>query len=149
MFWQPMAGDSVFPIQRNINKKLTITPRFELSSQDIFVTLELNQYSYEISKQGENILKEKFSYFKNLSGRLLVEGFVYKSGNREELRIESLMRAQAVSKYIANNFNIDPGQVIAIGYGNDWMQPGMQPVNNWPIQNITSGIVIKMMPEGY
>jgi OmpA family len=147
MYWRPMAGDSVFPIQKNINKKTSISPRFEISSQEIFVTQELNQFSYEISKQGEELLKEKFSYFKNMNGRMLVEGFILTSGNREELRIESLMRAQAISKYLVNIFKLDQNQVIAIGYGNDWLQPGMQPVKSWPQKDITNGIILKMLPD--
>ncbi len=147
MYWRPMAGDSVYPIQKNITKKLAVSPRFEISSQDIFVSQELNQFSYEISKQGEELLKEKFSYFKNMNGRMLVEGFVLAIGNREELRIESLMRAQAISKYLANVFKLDQNQIIAIGYGNDWLQTGMQPIKSWPQKEITNGIILKMLPD--
>lgn len=147
IYWRPMAGDSVFPVQKNVNKKIAISPKFELSSQEIFVSLELNQFSYEISPQGEELLKEKFSYFKNMNGRILVEGFILTSGNREDLRIESLMRAQAISKYLANTFKLNQNQIIAIGYGNDWLQTGMQPVKNWPQKDITNGIILKMLPD--
>ena len=147
MYWRPMAGDSVYPVQKNINKKVAISPKFEISSQELFVSQDLNQFSYELSKQGEELLKEKFSYFKNMNGRMLVEGFILTSGNREELRIESLMRAQAISKYLANIFKLDQNQIIAIGYGNDWLQEGMQPVKNWPQKNIINGIILKMLPD--
>ncbi len=147
IYWRPMAGDSVYPIQKSVTKKIAISPRFEISSQDLFVTQELNQFTYEISKQGEELLKEKFSYFKNMNGRLLVEGFVLTTGNREELRLESLMRAQAISKYLANIFKLNQNQVIAIGYGNDWLQTGMQPVKSWPQKEITNGIILKMLPD--
>lgn len=147
MFWRPMAGDSVFPIQKNISKKIIISPKFELATHDIFTSLELNKYSFEISSQGEELLKEKFSYFKNFNGRLLVEGFILSSNNREELRIESLMRAQAVAKYLQDIFNLDEDKIIAIGYGNDWLKTGMQPVKSWPQKNISSGIVLRLMPN--
>jgi hypothetical protein len=147
MYWRPMSGDSVYPIQKYITKKIAISPRFEISAQELFVTQELNQFSYEISKQGEELLKEKFSYFKNMNGRMLVEGFILTPGNREELRIESLMRAQAISKYLTDVFKLDSNQIIAIGYGNDWLQTGMREVKSWPQKEITNGIVLKMLPD--
>ncbi|WP_397600717.1 OmpA family protein [Silvanigrella sp.] len=147
MYWRPMAGDVIFPVEKIINKKLTVSPKIELSFQDLFISVDLNQYSYELSKQGEEILKDKFEKFKNLNGKMLIEGFILTSGNREELRIESLMRAQSVSKYLANTFNINENQIISIGYVNDWIQSGMQPVKSWPNKEMTHGIVLRMIPE--
>ncbi|APJ04899.1 OmpA family protein [Silvanigrella aquatica] len=147
MYWRPMAGDSIFPLQKYVNKKISITPKFEISSQELFVSQDLNQFSYEISKQGEDLLKEKFDYFKHKNGRLLVEGFILAAGNSDDLRIESLMRAQTIAKYLSNTFNIDSNQIIAIGYGNDWLEKGMQPVKNWPNKNITNGIILKILPD--
>lgn len=147
MYWRPMTGDVVFPIQKNISKKLFVSPKVELSFQELFVSVDLNQYSYELSKQGEEILREKFEQFKNLNGRMLIEGFILTSGNREELRIESLMRAQSISKYLTNAFNIHESQIVSIGYGNDWLQKGMTPIKSWPNKTISHGITLRMMPE--
>ncbi|WP_338636094.1 OmpA family protein [Spirobacillus cienkowskii] len=147
LYWRPMVGDIVFPLQKVINKKIAISPKIELASEEIFISSELNQFSYEISKQGEELLKEIFEIFKNKRGRLIIEGYVLTSGNREDLRIESLMRAQAVLKFLANTFELDQTQIIAVGYGNDWFKPGMQRLKTWPKKNIISGITIKMLYE--
>ena len=147
MYWRPMAGDVIFPVEKTIHKKLTISPKIELSFQQLFISENLNQYSYELSKQGEEILKDKFEKFKNLNGKLLIEGFILKSGNREELRIESLMRAQSVSKYLTNEFNINENQIVSIGYGNDWLKTGMQPIKIWPNKETSHGIILRMLPE--
>ncbi len=149
MYWRPMVGDTIYPVDKVINKKITLSPRIEIPFHDLFISMDLNQYSYEISKQGEDILKEKFTAFLKANGRLLIEAFILTSGNREQLRIESLMRAQSISKYLANLYNIDPNQIVTIGYGNDWLQSGLQPVKGWPKQNVTSGIIIRLLPENF
>ncbi|WGL61236.1 hypothetical protein QEJ31_06480 [Pigmentibacter sp. JX0631] len=149
IYWKPMVGDTIFPIEKHINRKISISPRVEISFQDLFISSDLNQFSYEISKQGEDILKEKFNQFKKLNGRILIEAFILSSGNREQLRIESLMRAQSISKYLANLYNIESNQIVTIGYGNDWIQSGLQPVKGWPNNNVTSGIIIRMLPANF
>ncbi|MGY3802946.1 OmpA family protein [Pigmentibacter ruber] len=149
IYWKPMVGDTIFPVEKHINRKIAISPRVEIPFQDLFISSDLNQYSYEISKQGEDILKEKFSQFKKLNGRILIESFILTSGNREQLRIESLIRAQSVSKYLANLYNIESNQIVTIGYGNDWLQSGLQPIKGWPNNNITSGIIIRMLPANF
>ena len=84
-----------------------------------------------------------------MNGRILIEAFILASGNREQLRIESLMRAQSISKYLAGLYNIESNQIVTIGYGNDWIQSGLQPVKGWPNNNVTSGIIIRMLPANF
>lgn len=148
-YWRPMIGDAIFPVEKYVNKKLSVSPKIEIPFQDLFISQDLNQYSYEISKQGEEILKEKIKLFKQAKGRLLIEAFILTSGNREQLRIESLMRAQSISNYISNLYNIESEQIVTIGYGNDWLQTGLQAEKKWPKKNITSGIILRLLPEGF
>ena len=142
LIWRPMVGDEVLPVYKQIEKVLLVSPKFQLSTNDLFRQQEGGGSSLTLSDEGQNLLKEKFEQLKNRNGRLLVEGFILTTGNRDKLRTESLMRAQTVSAFLIHEFSLQPSQVVPIGYGNDWMQTGMQPA-----QDSESGIVLKMLNE--
>lgn len=148
LVWRPMVGDEVFPIYKQIAKKILALPKFQLSNKDLFIKEEEGNYSLSLSDAGQELLREKFAQFKNKNGRLLIEGFVLTTGNRDNLRTESLMRAQTVSTFLVREFSLEPSQVVAIGYGNDWLQTGMQPVGeNGLSLSENAGILLKIMPE--
>jgi hypothetical protein len=148
-YWRPMVGDRVFPIQKTLFNKLSITPKIELDTQELFVHLGNQMYSYDLSDHGKKILEKKFRLFENKRGRLLIEGFVSSPGDKEELRIESLIRAQTVQKYFINTFQLHSSQIIAVGYGSDGLQTGMVPIKMGPNQKIMNGVRLKMILSYY
>jgi hypothetical protein len=79
----------------------------------------------------------------------LIEGFVSSPGDKEELRIESLIRAQTVQKYFINTFQLHSSQIIAVGYGSDGLQTGMVPIKMGPNQKIMNGVRLKMILSYY
>ncbi|KAB8031061.1 OmpA family protein [Fluviispira multicolorata] len=147
LYWRPMAGDVVFPVEKIISRKILISPKFEIAYENIFTNLGNGNYSFDLTPEGQEYLDDKFSYFKNLNGRLEIDGFYLTSGDKEQLRLESLMRAQAVGNYLVRRFNLNPEQVVTLGYGNDWLQSGMQPVKSWPQKNLMRGVILKLLPE--
>lgn len=149
IYWRPMVGDSVFLVQKEVSSKVSINPIVRISTKDLFVNLNDGSYSYSLSENGQNILSQKYNLFKQKNGRLAVEGFVLHSGDREKLRIDSLMRAQAVSNYFVRAFNLTSAQVMAFGYGADWLKVGMQPLTSWPREEINDGIVLRLIPSLY
>ncbi|BBH54470.1 OmpA family protein [Fluviispira sanaruensis] len=146
-YWRPMAGDSVFPVEKSVSRKISISPKIEIAYEDIFVYLGSGEYSYDITPEGEEFLNNKFNHFKKINGRLEIDGFYIAAGKSEDLRLESLMRAQAVGNYFIRKFKLNPDQIVTIGYGNDWLQSGMQPVKAWPNRNLMRGIILKILPE--
>jgi outer membrane protein OmpA-like peptidoglycan-associated protein len=147
LVWRPMVGDEVLPIYKRINKVLVASPQFKFNRDELFVQQEGGGSTYTLSEEGQNLLKEKFERLKNRNGRLLVEGFVLSTGDKDKLRTESLMRAQTVSAFLIREYALQPSQVVPIGYGNDWMETGMQAVNNQNDINTDSGIILKMLNE--
>ncbi|MES2614382.1 MAG: hypothetical protein V4591_03095 [Bdellovibrionota bacterium] len=143
LVWRPMVGDEVIPIYNQVAKIKIISPKFQLSTNELFIKQEDGLYSLALSDDGKNLLREKFEHFKNRNGRLLVEGFILTSGNTEKLRLDSLMRAQTVSTFLIREYSLQPSQVVSIGYGNDWLQTGMQPVGSYPF--VEEGVVLKIL----
>ena len=147
LVWRPMVGDEVFPVYKQIEKIVLALPKFQFSNNSLFVKQGDGGYSLDLSEEGQNILREKFGKLKNRNGRLLVEGFILTTGNRDKLRTESLMRAQTVSTFLIREFSLVPSQVVPIGYGNDWIQTGMQSVSSHYSQDLEEGIILKMLQE--
>lgn len=147
LIWRPMVGDIVIPIYKHIQKALVVSPTFQFNTNDLFIKREDGTYSFTLSELGQNLLKEKFEKFKNRNGRLLVEGYNLNPGSREEMRLDSLMRAQTVSTFFIREYSLEQSRVVPVGYGNDWLQTGMQPVDT--IHNLQSddGIILKILNE--
>ncbi len=145
LFLRPMVGDEIIPINHKIiNKKSFIYPVFSLSQEDLFEKSDSENFSLSLSESGREILKNKFMSFAKAAGRIQIQGFALKSGHTQEIREESLLRAQAVASYLEREFELEPGRIVPIGYGNDWYTPGMNQVEQLP----TSGIIMKVLPHG-
>ncbi len=147
LFTRPMVGDEVFSVNKSIQKKLVINPTFRLENNSLFTKQNEGGYSLDLSEKGQNLLREKFAQLKDKNGRLLVGGYALITGNREDIRTESLMRAQTVSTFLIREFALDPSQVVPLGYGNDWMQSGMEAVGKDYSGRAEEGIVLKMLAE--
>lgn len=147
LFLRPMVGDNVIPLNKTISKKVTINENFLLAVENLFEKDNKNNFSYELSENGEKIIQEKMEKLKNMNGKILIEGFNLNIGNTKEIRIETLIRAQTIAKFIINYYQIDEKKVFAIGYGNDWLKTGMNKNSNGVYSEITNGIIIRKLPE--
>lgn len=147
LIWRPMVGDEVFPVYKEVRPVTVVSPKIRLNANALFLKEEDGHISLTLSQEGQDLLREKFAEFKNKSGRLLVEGFILTTGNRESLRTESLMRAQTVSTFLIREFALQPNQVVPIGYGNDWLETGMQTIEKNDLDNFESGIILKILSD--
>ena len=145
LIWRPMVGDEILPIQKQISKVVSSLPEFKLQTNDLFLKESDNSFTYALSEEGQKYLKSKFEMIRNKRGRLLVQGFISSAGDREELRMESLMRAQTVATFLMREFSLNESQVISVGVGNDWRQPGMQPVGENESVQSESGVILKVI----
>ena len=147
LIWRPMVGDAIFPVYKHIEHIALVSPLIQLKNNDLFQKMEDGSYSLDLSDEGKKIIRDKFQYFKKRSGRLLVEGFNLTYGNVDQLRTETLMRAQTVSTYLVREFGLAPSQVVAIGFGNDWKKTGMQAIARDESELSSQGVLLKMLNE--
>jgi hypothetical protein len=145
LMWRPMAGDSIYPLKKEISKIKSILPQIKLFTNNLFLQDGENHYSYTLSEQGQNKLREAFESLKNKKGRLFVEGFILNSGDRESLKIESLIRAQTVATFLTHEFSLEQNTVVPLGFGNDWRKTGMQAIEENENQNWNNGILLKVL----
>jgi hypothetical protein len=148
LYWRPMAGDYVVSVEKSIASKIQISPLIEMGVDELFARERAGRlYSFDLSEKGKTRLREEFERFRSLSGRLIVEGFLSRPGDRDDLRTESRIRAKSVADYLQQTFELQDDRIAAMGYGGDLLPTGMRPVARWPKRQIEEGIVLRLLPK--
>lgn len=145
LFPKPMVGDFVVPLLQNVSRRLRITPKLTYPLEEIFENEKDFNNSYNISSEGELLLKQALTHFEKIRGRLAVEVFLNQEGDREALRLQSLIRAQAVASHLRRVAHLKEDQVIPIGIGSDGLESGLQTVEFG--DRVESGVTLKILPH--
>jgi hypothetical protein len=116
-----MVGDVILPKKITVVKKSFIAPKRVVAFNELFLQALDGSLSFNLSERGGQKVEELVKSFASFKGKLLIEGFELVKGNKEKIRIEALVRAQAVAAYVTQTFNLPDEKVIPISYGNDWL----------------------------
>lgn len=146
ILYRPMVNDIVIPVDEQIIQKIQMNPKVVLDTAQLFKRTSENEFSFEISLEGEKLIKENMELFRGLGGRFLVEGFTLRTGDRKLLRRDSLLRARAVTHFIQRTYGINTDMITAIGYGNDWYQ-SIQKDQYHNGHAMTEGIRLELIPR--
>lgn len=146
LYERPMVGDYLVPVEAHLVSTLRITPRISLEVAELFSRSSQSDFNSDLTDHGRQNLIEAFSSFKGMGGRVAVEAFINKPGNRSALRDASQLRATAVAQFLIRSFNLEDEQIVAMGMGSEEFQSGMQPVSSWPAKDIVEGITLRVIP---
>lgn len=147
LYPRPMAGDLIAPTKPIVEQRIAINRRFEFPIAQLFELGSQNMQTYNLSDEGREKIRLAMESFQNAKGRLLVEGFIHRAGSRDDLQIESQMRATSVAQFVRREFGIADNQVVAIGLGASSYETGFNVVAKWPAATVDEGIVIRVLND--
>lgn len=147
LYPRPMSGDLIAPIKPMVEQRVAITRRFEFPIAQLFEIGSQNIQSYNLSDEGREKIRLAMQALQNAKGRLLIEGFIHRAGSRDDLQIESQMRATSVAQFVRREFGIADNQVVAIGLGASSYETGFNSVPKWPATVVDEGIVIRVLND--
>ena len=146
-YWRPMVGDAVMPVHAHIGHTMRVTPKLRYALAELFERNANGSFSYDLSEEGRQRLRENFKVFGAVKGRVMIEGVAQIPGRRSELRLQSQVRAKAVAQFLARDFEIESEKLVAVGYGSEGMPSGFAPVAQWPELDMSESITLRVMPR--
>ncbi len=148
LYWRPMGGDIILPRQYSVSERQRITPRETFGYQSVFIREKGNTFSIELSETGKKSIAAVVNKMRGATGRLGVECFSNRPGNREDLREDTQIRANIIAQHIAQSFGLREESVVAIGLGSSALASDAREVRPWPIAaDFVDGITIRILPE--
>jgi len=147
MYWRPMKGDVILPRQQAIAARQRITPKEFFAYDGLFVRESGNDFTAEISDKGRKSIIAFIDRLRGLTGRIGVEVFSNRPGNRENLREDTQVRANIIARHIVQSLGLRDDSVVAIGLGSSGLPGDSRPVPAWPAREIVDGVVIRILPE--
>ncbi|NBW80887.1 hypothetical protein EBR21_03950, partial [bacterium] len=127
LYPMPMVGDFVVVRRKEIAEVKKIAPRLTLPANDLFDgrSSRDGHMQVELSEAGRDSLRKLLSSnFSDARGRLLIEVHAQRPGSRQQLRQETLQRAENIGRFLRYEFGIEKNQILAVGHGADSYVPG-------------------------
>lgn len=143
LYPMPMVGDLVVVRRKEIVQRQAISPRITISADTLFEGSRSAGYQLELSRQGQESLKELLTRnFADARGKLLIEVHAQRPGSRQKLRQETAQRAENIERFLRYEFGISKDQVVAVGHGSDTYVPGLVSADR-PVDFV----VLRMLPD--
>jgi hypothetical protein len=148
LYWRPMGGDIVLPKTYRIVSRERITHKETLGFESLFVRERGNSFTIELSESGKKALAVVVNKLRGASGRLGIEVFSHRSGNREDLREDTQVRANIIARHISQSFGLSENAIVAIGLGSLGLAADVREAQPWPAPaDVTDGVIIRIVPE--
>jgi hypothetical protein len=113
-----MIGDWAVEKRVDIIASKIVTPTGTLQYQEIFTDPKAEPYSYELTAEGKDRIKELAAKFIDVRlPVLMIEAYTDSKGSSEANQIEAYQRAMTVRQYLVDELGFTPERVIAVGYG--------------------------------
>ncbi|MGE0171247.1 MAG: OmpA family protein [Oligoflexales bacterium] len=124
-----MIGDWAVEKKVEIIAAKIITPSDSLQYDEIFADPKAEPYSYELTPEGKDRIKELAARFKDVRlPVVMIEAYTDAKGSSEANQIEAYQRALTVRQFLVDDLGFDAERVVAIGYGeSELASPGYAP----------------------
>jgi hypothetical protein len=132
LYPMPMVGDLVVVRRKEIAEVKKIAPRVTVPANALFDSRSSRDghLQLELSETGRDSLRRLLSSkFSDARGRLLIEVHAQRSGSRQQLRQETLQRAESIERFLRYEFGIDKNQILAVGHGAESYVSGFVPAD--------------------
>jgi hypothetical protein len=148
LYWRPMGGDVILPRQYKIATRQRITVKETLAYETVFMRENGTTFTAELSESGKRAIAAVVNKTRGASGRIGVEVFSNRTGNRSDLQEDTQTRANIIARHIMQSFGLRDSAVVAIGLGSSGLPSGARETQAWPLPvEATDGVVIRIMPE--
>jgi outer membrane protein OmpA-like peptidoglycan-associated protein len=139
LYARPMAGDVVVPIEVEAQRKTRVSPLVVLNARELFS-------GDELTLKGEENLQRAASPFHGKKGRILVESHILRPGPRDNLRLQSELRARAVAQHLQNKMGWETEDIVTMGFGADNLRLGMTKREEMPWEKFEESVIIRLSP---